>query len=113
MWLSLVAEGVVILVYARMTSFLLALGMMLLLSLQSTPQELLGRVRSVGTPVMTVALMLSSTLAGSLASTVFHRFHAMLLGLVFTPVDTIFTATGFLAVVGGLYVMVMWRRGIF
>jgi hypothetical protein len=57
--------------------------------------------------------MLSSTLAGFLTSTVLHHFHATLLGLVFTPVDTIFTATGFLAVVGGMYVMVMWGRGIF
>jgi hypothetical protein len=53
--------------------------------------------------------MLSIALAGYLTSTILHNFHATLLGFTFGSVDTIFTATGLLVVLGALYTMVNLR----
>jgi hypothetical protein len=53
--------------------------------------------------------MLSVAVAGYLYSAVLQSFHVTLVGITFGPIDTIFTATGFLAIIGGLYAMVKLR----
>ena len=125
-WLVFVAEGIVILIYARLTNFLPALLMMflfgilvgivnsviMLLTLQVTRQELLGRVMAVRTPITTLALMLSAALAGYLDSTLLRNFHTTILNVALGPVDSIFTLTGLLAIVGGLYAMIDLRHVI-
>lgn len=122
-WLSLVVGGVLVLVYARLTSFVPALVVLFLLGLVTTavnvvagplvlhvtPRELIGRVTSVLMPALNLATMLSVAVAGYLYSTVLKSFQATLIGITFGPLDTIFTATGILAIIGGLFAMVKLR----
>jgi MFS family permease len=118
-WLGLMATGISILVLARMTS--LAPGLALLglaglfvapvnvvigpLALHVTPREYLGRVSAVINPIQALASILSISLAGALASTVLHGFHVTLAAIAFGPIDTIFTGTGLLVLLGGFYAM--------
>ena len=122
-WLSLVAAGVLVLVYARLTSLVPALVVLFLIGLVTTavdvaagplvlnvtPRELVGRVAALLNPALTLVTMLSIAVAGYLYSTVLQSFHATLVGITFGPIDTIFTVTGILVVVGGLYAMVNLR----
>ncbi len=58
---------------------------------------------------MTLASLVSIALAGYLDSTVLRGFHAVLLGVQFGPIDTIFLAAGILVLLGGIYAMVALR----
>ncbi len=118
-WLSIVALGASLLIYARLTSFapalvdLFVLGIVLApidiaagpLILHATPKEFVGRVMAVITPSNALASIASTAIAGTLASTVLQGFHTVLLGISFGPIDTIFTITALLVVLGGLYAM--------
>src|SRR5579871_3321574 len=122
-WLSLVLVGALALVYARLTSFLPAAILLFVLGiplagisvaceplvLRVTPRELLGRVNALLTPMTTLAGMLAAAVAGYLDSAVLRSFHAALLGQHFGPIDTIFVAAGFVALLGGLYALVGLR----
>jgi MFS family permease len=122
-WLSLVAAGVLVLIYARLTSLVPALVVLFLIGLVTTavdvaagplvlnvtPRELVGRVAALLNPALTLVTMLSIAVAGYLYSTVLQNFHATLVGITFGPIDTIFTVTGILVVAGGLYAMVNLR----
>jgi len=117
LWLSLVAVGSLVLVYARLTSVGPALVVMFLvgipngtlnvvidpLLLQVTPRALVGRVSGVLMPLMSLAALVSIALTGLLDSTVLRGFHARLFGLSIGPIDTIFTAAALLCIAGGLY----------
>lgn len=116
--------GILILVYSRLTAFTPALivfffvgvtataGDAILgpLLLHITPHELVGRVISVFAPSTSLASMISIGLAGYLTSTILHNFHATLLGFTFGPIDTIFTVTGLLVMLGALYAMLNLRN---
>ena len=122
-WLSVVGWGVVALVYARLTSFFPAVGVLFFLGvmnavfnataapliISSTPRNFIGRVQAVFNPVFSLVGMFSVSIAGYLDSTVLHSFHARLLGISIGSIDTIFTGTGILAILGGLYAMVSLR----
>ena len=122
-WLSLLAAGVLVLVYARLTNLVPAMVVLFLLGLVTTavdvaagplvldvtPRELVGRVAALLNPALTLVTMLSVAAAGYLYSTVLQSFHATLVGITFGPIDTIFTVTGILVFVGGLYAMVNLR----
>ncbi|MDQ2827935.1 MAG: MFS transporter, partial [Chloroflexota bacterium] len=124
LWLSLVALGLLVLVYARLTSFGPALLVLFLvgvpngtlnvvinpLLLQVTPRAFVGRVSAVLMPVMSVAALLSIAVSGLLDSTILHGFHARLLGVTFGPIDTIFSMAGLLGVAGGLYAFLNLRH---
>lgn len=115
-WLALLIVGVLIIGYARQTAFVPALVIVVLFSipvaivntvltpmiLAVTPQHFLGRVLAVLQPVAQLASMLSVVIGGALASAA-HGFHATVLGLHIGAVDTIFTGTGVLILLGGLY----------
>ncbi|HEY7417511.1 MAG TPA: MFS transporter [Ktedonobacteraceae bacterium] len=123
-WLGLVLWGGFILVYARMTSFLPALILLVLLGvmnaafeaayipliLQATPRNFTGRIFSTLGTVFSFISLFSVSIAGYLDGTVLRDFHAVFLGLQFGPVDTIFTGTGLLAILGGLYAMSRLRQ---
>jgi MFS family permease len=116
-WLATVAAGVLILLFARLTSLAPALAVLALLGLPGagvnvaigpillhvTPRELIGRVSAIFTPVNNMAALLSVALAGYLASTVLRDFHATLLGVARGPIDTIYTVAGLLIVAAGIY----------
>lgn len=118
-WLGLVAGGVVIIAYARQTTLVPAIVLMLLFGLLTsvinvtitplmwhvTPEAFVGRVAAIFTPVTTLASLLSIALSGYLASTLLRGFHATIVGVSFGPVDTLFTAAGLLILLGGLYAM--------
>jgi len=124
LWLSLVVAGVLVLVYARLTSFGPALFVLFLvgvpsgtlnvvinpLLLQVTPRAFVGRVSAMLMPVIGVASLLSIVVSGALDSTVLHRFHARVFGVPVGPIDTIFSAAGLLSVVGGLYAFLTLRH---
>lgn len=118
-WLTLLVIGALLLIYARLTSFLPALVVNGLIGvfnaglnvgigpliLHVTPRELVGRVASVFGPIMALFGMLSTALAGYLASTALYHFHATVLGIALGPIDTIFAAGGVLAILAGLHGM--------
>jgi MFS family permease len=126
LWISLVASGLFVIVMSHLTSLYPALGAAFLfgvfttavivtagpLALDSTSREFVGRVTTVINPLGRLAALLSVALAGALVSTVLRGFHASVLGIAFGPVDTIFTGTGLLAVIGGIYVRVSLRSMI-
>jgi MFS family permease len=122
-WLALLAVGALVVVVSRMTSFgpaLVAFGLTGManaplnvaagpLLLKVTPKRFVGRATAILVPAINLASLVSIALAGWLASTVLVGFHAVVLGITFGPLDTIFLAAGALAILGGLYAMVMLR----
>ena len=122
-WVALVMLGALIIVYARLTSFYPALAANMLLGfwngpinvaiepliLHVTKREFVGRVMAVILPTINLASIVSIALAGLLASTLLHGFHATLFGITFGPIDTIFVGAGLLIILGGVYAMVNLR----
>ncbi len=122
-WLCIISLGVGLLIFARLGSFIPALAVLFLvgialapidiaagpLILHATPKEFVGRVMAVITPTNALASIASTAIAGTLASTVLQGFHATLLGVTLGPIDTIFTGTAILVVLGGLYAMIGLR----
>ncbi len=120
---SLLGYGLLILIYARLNNFFVALCLQFVLgflvacgnvaigpiTFHITPKELLGRVLAVANPLFAIASLLAISGAGYLDSTVLHDFHAAFLGLSFGPLDTIFLGAGLLATLGGLYAAVNLR----
>jgi len=124
LWGSVLALGVAMLIYARLTGFGPALILIFLtgipfatmgvvsgpLLLRATPKELLGRISALFNPLSTVALLLGTATAGYLDSLLSGHFHVTFAGLTFGPVDTIFTGAGLLLLVAGLYAMLSLHR---
>lgn len=122
-WMALILLGALVLIYARLTSFLPALLVLFIaglvqaafnvvegpLVLRVTPREFVGRVNSVIIPTITLASLLSIFIAGTLASTTLHRFHALVAGISFGPIDTIFTGSGLLVLLSGFYALIHLR----
>lgn len=123
-WLSILLAGLALLLYARLTSFTLALVVVLLIGLlisavnvvvaplvlHTTPPKLIGRVSSVLGLTLSLAAALSFSLAGYLDSTVLRNFHATAFGMGIGPVDTIYMGTGICVIASGLYALVTLRR---
>lgn len=120
LWMSVIALGVGILIYARLSSFLPAIGVLFLtgipfaaldvasgpLLLRATPAHLIGRITALFNPIVTVATLLGSASAGYLDSVLLRHFHVVVLSIHFGPVDTIFTIAGLLLLISGIYAMV-------
>jgi MFS family permease len=119
-WLSFIISGILILILARQTQFYVALIVYFLMNcsfiavnivisplLQRTiPYHLLGRVKGVLTPSMYLIMMLSTIFFGYLATLLRGHWHATIWIITFGPIDTIFTATGVILIIGGIYA---WR----
>jgi len=118
-WLAVVLAGLFVMAYSRLTSFPVALALILVLSvplaamntaltpilLANTPDGYLGRVLAVFNPINQAATMVSVVIGGWLASTALRGFHANLGGIHFGTIDTIFLATGLLILAAGIYAM--------
>jgi fucose permease len=116
-WIMVIVAGIVVLVFARQTVFIVALVAFFFvtlpatvlntslnpLMLAATPREYLGRMMAVFNPINTSASMVSVVVSGWLASTVLLRFHADVAGLHIGRIDTIFTIAGLLIIAGGVY----------
>ncbi len=122
-WLSLLAIGLLTMIYARLNSLAPALVVTFLLGIpdaiflavngpimmHATPRQFMGRVMSIFMPITSLATVVSTAVVGFLISTVMSGFHATLFGAVFGPLDTIFTATGLIIVMGGVYALLRLR----
>jgi MFS family permease len=122
-WLGVLLMGAMEIVYARLTNFPLALVILFLqgmpnaalnvamgpLVLSVTPRALVGRAWALLTPAMNLAALLSTVTAGYLSSTLLRGFHATILGITFGSIDTLFTISGVLALVGGVSAMLNLR----
>jgi len=120
LWSSVIALGVCIIIYARLTSFLPAIGILFLtgipfaaldvavgpLLLHATPKHLIGRISALFNPTVTIAMLIGSASAGYLDSVLLRHFHVVVLSVTFGPVDTIFTVAGLLLLISGIYAMV-------
>ena len=122
--LGAIAVGVVFLLFARTTSLLPAVVLIFLvgvflavtnvgagpLILRATPRAMLGRVNSVIDPMQMLASLISVALSGYLASTILQNFRQSILGITLGPIDTIFTASALLILLGGLYATFHLRK---
>jgi MFS family permease len=113
---SLVASGVVLICYARMTSPLGAVIIMFLagfplaamnsmigpLMLRSAPAHLLGRISTVFQPATHLTSLASVWLGAWFASTVLRDMDVTVSGLHFGPIDTIILAAGVVIATAGL-----------
>ena len=123
LWLSTIALGALVIVYARLDSFAAAATVLFFtgaplaaldvaggpLLLRETPERLIGRVSSLITPISTAATLAGAALAGYLDSGVLRGFSARALGMTFGPVDTIYCAAGALILVSGVYAAIGLR----
>jgi MFS family permease len=117
LWTGLITSGIFVIVLSHLTSLYPALGAAFCfgvtatailvtagpLALDATQREFVGRVTAVLNPVGRLAALISVILAGYLVSTVLRGFHATVFGITFGPVNAVFSGTGALAVLGGLY----------
>ncbi|HYK29629.1 MAG TPA: MFS transporter [Streptosporangiaceae bacterium] len=118
-WGGLVVCGVVLIVLSRATSLPVALAIMACIGLAlgpvnvlvgalllgATPQEMLGRVTSVISPMQQLASVLSMAGVGFLASTALRGFNTRVGGMSFGPYDVIFAGCGLVFVAAGLAVI--------
>jgi MFS family permease len=123
-WVSLVLFGLFLGVYARMSSFLIALGVLLLaaiplgamntavspLLVRTVPREVLGRVFATFIPAIQSMSILGVAVAGWLSSSVLRGLDARVLGVHFGTYDTIFLAGGVILVIAGVYAAVALRE---
>lgn len=122
-WLSLLALGALVIVYARMEWFAAAALTLFItgaplaavsvaagpLLLRETPARLVGRVESLMQPAATVATLAGAALAGYLDSVTLRGFSARALSMTFGPVDTIYCAAGVLILLSGVYALIGLR----
>lgn len=120
---AVLAMGVFAIVYARMTNFAPGLALLFLgglaqgvfnaaeiaILLHVTPRDFVGRALAVLTPAYGLAGMLSTGSASYLYSTLLHDFHATLLGISFSALDTLFIAMSIPTLIGGMYALISLR----
>lgn len=123
-WASALVVSLLLIGYARADSFVSGLTLSFVVALplaalnvaaqpiilRVTPPALIGRVESVLNPAISLATMASIALAGIVDSTLLHGFHAQVLGLTFGPVDTMFTASGLIVLIGAIYAWLALRK---
>lgn len=118
-WMSLLLDGVLLVVYSRIGSFVPALALMFLLGVptgtinvalgpmiaEATPRAMMGRTNSARVSLISVAGFVGALIAVSLYSSVLGKLHFTTLGIRFGAIDTIFLVGGVIAIVSGLYAM--------
>lgn len=123
-WAGTILNGILLAVYSRLSVFSAGLGVLFLLAvpmamvntaaapvlLGAAPRRYLGRVMAVFNPVNQFAGMMATIVAGWLASSVLRNFADSLAGLRLGPIDVIFTVSGALIIVSGLYARIALRQ---
>ena len=66
-------------------------------------------VSALLSPLTNLSALLSTVVAGYLVSTLLRNFHASILSIAIGPIDTLFTISGLLAVLGGIAAMLNLR----
>jgi len=122
-YISTIMVGILLIVYARMTSFIPGIIILLIagcpaaalgivvgpLILQVAPRELIGRISSAFDLVTTVASIIGTFVVSFLDGVLLHNFHSTILGMSFGPVDVILVGAGAMIFVSGLYAMSRFR----
>lgn len=117
--LGLIGGGLTLAAFSRMTWLAPALALSVLtglpfgaltaavgpLVLAQVPQQLIGRVMSVFTPLQQTANIVSMAAAGLLAGTVLRGMRVVVAGMTFRATDTIFGAGALLIVAAGCAVL--------
>ena len=80
------------------------------LLLAAVPREMIGRVMAIVGPASRLTELISVGLAGYLASTVLLGFQATIFGLSFGPLDTLFTISALLMLLGGVFALARLRN---
>ncbi len=115
-WLPMMLTGALFLVYGHVTSLALALGIVFPFALAGsasnvgygplflhvTPKPLIGRVASIHDPALSLSRLVATAAVGALCGNLSIGFHATFLGYSFNAISLVLTATGHLALVGGL-----------
>jgi MFS family permease len=115
-WLSLLAAGVTVVLYARQTAWIPALVLLAAsgvafavtstaggsLLLAAAPPDHIGRIFAVVSPILQLGWLASAAASGWLASTAMRHVHVLVLGLTVTRIDALFTIAGTLIVATGL-----------
>jgi MFS family permease len=115
--LSLLAEGVLMIAYSRLTSFMPGLIVICVagifqamlntvvapLFLRVTPRELVGRVAALVNSTVAMAQLVGTILTGYLAGEALVGFHQAALGMTFGTFDVIIGGGGVIVLFGALY----------
>jgi MFS family permease len=120
---GVILTGVALLIYSRATSLPAAIVVLATagvplaivnvvlgpLVMANTPEEMLGRIDSVVSPVVSLASILSMALAGYLASSVWRHLHVAIAGVGFGRIDTIFGLGAVVAIASGVVAAFLLR----
>lgn len=124
LWGSFLGTGILTIVTSRLTNFLLALFVLLLMGIllaalnvaanalliSVTPKNLIGRVFAVVGSLSVFAQALSVVLSGYLAGVVLVSLDLHTLGTTFRAIDTIYLGVGVLFLLSSLYVLTTLPR---
>ncbi|WP_225848872.1 MFS transporter [Streptomyces sp. HPF1205] len=116
-WIGLLVSGGLLVLYSRQGDFPVALALLFVfavpltmlntamspLLLAATPSQFRGRVVAVFYPVTELASMLAAVASGWLAGSGLRDLTGSVAGVRFGPIDTIFTASGLVVVLAGVY----------
>jgi MFS family permease len=116
-WLSTALTGLLLMLYARQTSYAVALALLVVIGLpsaglnvaigplllQATPPDLVGRAVAQLAPTTNLAALLSTALVGYFATTILRGFHLRILSVSFGPYDTIYLLGGLVITAAGVF----------
>jgi MFS family permease len=119
-WVSVLTNGVLFFVFARMTNFVAAFAVVFLLGIsqavssvafgpiffKATPRAMMGRVNSVLTQMLTIVSLLSISFVPLLISGPLHNKSLNVAGVLFGPIDTLYMAVAILVIASALYLRV-------
>ena len=119
-WISVLAYGLLLLVFARMTSIVAGLVVVFLLGIaqaissvafgpiffKATPRAMMGRVNSVLMQLLTIVALLSLSVIPALISGPLRNKFLQVGGMLFGPIDTLYMAVAILVITGALYLRV-------
>ncbi len=126
LWIFLICHGITTLILSRVTTMIpgMLCGLLLgffstaipvtvrPLTVRVTPRNLIGRVMAFEGTMITVASLLGTMVASTLASTALNHFHAHWAGMSFGRLDTIFIAVGLLTIASGLFARLTLYREV-
>jgi hypothetical protein len=121
--MSLLTMGLLLLIYARMTTFIGAVIVLFLagfpqaavnvaaapILLAAVPRALIGRVFALVQPIASIAGIISTAGAGYLATSVLSGFHAQIGSVRIGTYDTIFSLAGVVVLAGGVFAVLSLR----
>jgi MFS family permease len=121
--MSLLTMGLLLLIYARMTTFIGAVIVLFLagfpqaavnvvaapILLAAVPRALIGRVFALVQPIASIAGIISTAGAGYLATSVLPGLHAQFGSVRIGTYDTIFSLAGVLVLAGGVFAAMSLR----